>query len=57
MNISVVAKIASSKLSRVDVNENVKLILVFTFKATSVSSETMFIQSCQAVGPDRLLFC
>ena len=46
-----------SKLSRVGVNENVKLILVFAFKAASVSSETMFIQSCQAAGPDRLLFC
>ena len=38
-----------SKLSRVGVNRNVKLIPVFTFKVASVSSETMFIQSFQAV--------
>ena len=49
--------IQCSKLPRVCMNGNVKLIPVFTFKVASVSSETMFIQSCQAVGPDRLLFC
>ena len=35
---------------------NGKWIPVFTFKAASVCSETIFIQSCQAVGPDRMLF-
>ena len=34
-------------------NGNVKRIPVFTIKVASVSSKTMFIQSCQAVGPDK----